>query len=330
MPILVKAASVPPQEALLPPVPEAWAHTRVTITGRNGQGEEIPLTGFGNSAWPGILIQPGATGLDMPSYALFSDEAPNLDGSIYRNARATAREIMIPVYLHGIDRRTVNSLKRDLFRALNPRWGYCVLAFTEGDGSTRTISAYYKDGMEGAEGETAGFTWARYGLQFTAMDPYFYPTRPESIRWRFGTGRPLLSRTAAFYPMKIADGVMGGDGKGLPIENPGDEEAWPVWTLEGPIKSFNLTGPDGASISASPPLDGTDLVPTGRTLTIDTRPGRKTAKDDRGVNYWPRLAANPHFWSISPGSATANISIVTGSGDATVTLKFTPRYASYI
>ncbi|MGI5196930.1 phage tail domain-containing protein [Streptomyces sp. CA-288835] len=266
----------------------------------------------------------------MPAFGLFSDESPNLDGSIYRSARAAAREIMIPVYLHGIDRQSVNQLKRKLFQALNPKRGYCLLKFTEGNNRTRQISAYYKGGMEGAEGETAGFTWARYGLNFTAMDPWFYPSRLQSVRWDFGTGEALLSTTTGFFPLHLSDGVMGGPGESLIIDNPGDIEAWPIWELHGPIKSFNLTGPTGEVVKASPPSDGSDLVPSGRVLTIDTRPGKKTVKDNTGVNYWSKLETNPQFWPVEPGDTNASVSVVTGAGKAAVVLSFYPRYASYV
>ncbi|MEU6389959.1 phage tail family protein [Streptomyces sp. NPDC046939] len=332
MPIPVGARSAAPNTlALAPPVPVAWSRTSVSITGNSGQGEEIPLTVLNGGQWPSAIMQPGATGLDMPPFGLFSDDSPNLDGSIYRSARATAREVMIPVYLYGVDRQTINALKRKFFQALNPKRGYCVLKFTEGGASVaRKLNAYYKGGMEGAEGEAAGFCWAKYGLTFTAMDPWFYADQWESTRWAFGTGDPLLSKTRAFLPLRLSNGVLGGAGESLTITNPGDIEAWPMWVLYGPIKSFSLRGPKGDRISASPIPDGTDLVPTGRTLTIDTRPGQKTVKDDQGKNYWSKLDTNPQFWSVDPGDSEAKVSVVTGSGKAAVLLTFQPKYASFV
>jgi hypothetical protein len=333
MPIPVPSRTVVvPELARIPhpPFRVPWGKTSVSVLGSNGEGEEIPLTGFSTPDWPGIILQPGATGLDMPPYALFSDDSPNLDGSIYRNARAAAREVMLPVYLNGPDRRNVNLLKRKLFQSLNPKRGYCVLKFTEGDGTTRLLKAYYKGGMEGSEStDTAGFTWVKYGLTFTAMDPWFYPEREVVTRWGFGTGSAFLSSSAAFLPLKISQGVMGA-GQGIIIDNPGDVEAWPVWTLKGPIRSFSLGGPDGELVKASPPSDGSDLVAANRVLTIDTRPGYKTVMDDLGTNYWPVLDTNPEFWSVEPGETEVNVVVVAGVGKASVTLSFYPRYASYV
>ncbi|MFE9660310.1 phage tail domain-containing protein [Streptomyces sp. NPDC005955] len=331
MPIPVRVRPAPPVVVTTrPPVPEVWGSTGVSVAGSNGHGEEISLTAFDGREWPAILLQPGATGLDMPPFALFSDDSPNLDGAIFRSSRAAAREILLPVYLHGVDRRTVNALKRMLFRALNPKRGYCVLRFTEGNGEARQLNAYYKGGMEGDEGETSGFSWARYGLTFSAMDPWFYPEHPERIRWAFGGGLPLLSPTAKFFPMRVTDGVLGGPGERLLISNPGDVDAWPVWRLYGPIKSFALTSAAGDSVKASAPPDGSDIVPAGRVLTIDTRPGRKSVKDDRGTNHWARLDTSPRFWPIDPGDTQSSVSVVTGIGKASVLLEFRPRYASFV
>ncbi|MFE5092088.1 phage tail domain-containing protein [Streptomyces sp. NPDC056638] len=267
----------------------------------------------------------------MPPFALSSDESPNLDGAIFRSARASSREIMLPVYLYGIDRQTVNNLKRKFFQALNPKRGYCLISFTEGSGRTRKIAAYYKGGMEGSEGEdNAGFTWAKYGLTFTAMDPWFYPDMDQSRKWSFGVGSPFLSTTVSFIPLNIAAGVIGNADSEVKINNPGDIEAWPVWQLQGAIKSFSLISPLGETIKASAPADGSDLVPAGRTLTIDTRPGKKTVKDNTGANYWSKLAVNPQFWPIDPGETTAKLTVVTGAGNAAVILTFSPRYASYV
>ncbi|WP_260988045.1 phage tail family protein [Streptomyces sp. CFMR 7] len=136
MPVPALAARVANPVGVYPPVPVAWHHTRVSLVGRAGLGEEIDLTGFAGKSWPGVFIQPGATGLDAPPFALFSDESPNQDGAMFRYSRAAAREIMIPVYIHGVDRKTVNALKRQFFQALNPKQGHCLIRFTE-NGVTR-------------------------------------------------------------------------------------------------------------------------------------------------------------------------------------------------
>src|SRR5690606_38389130 len=128
----------------------------------------------------GIFMMPGATGLDAPPFELHADDSPNLDGGMFRDARAVAREIMIPVYLHGIDRRTIREIKSRLVSSLNPKKGYCILKFIEGDASPRYLKCYYKSGMEGSEAQDqAGFTWKKFGIQLVAYEPYFYSRSEE-------------------------------------------------------------------------------------------------------------------------------------------------------
>ncbi|MFJ5882676.1 phage tail domain-containing protein [Kitasatospora cineracea] len=303
-----------------------WQHTYVSITGSNGEGEEIPLTGYSGIRWPAILIQPGATGLDVPPYELHSDDSPNLDGGMYRGTRATQREIMIPVYIYGIDRKSLLDQKRELARALNPKNGYCVLKFVESDGQARYLRAYYKGGMEGNEAaDQSGFRWIKYVLLMTAFDPWFYSDEMQVAKWSFGKGVPFLAST--FFPLTLSEGFE--SAVTLPIYNPGDVEAWPVWEITGPVKSFRITSPSGQSFGIPAPASGLEVIAAGRTLTVDTRPGVKSVKDDLGVNYYPDLAANPKLWNLPAGNSSASIDVVAGSGQASVRLSFRPRYDSY-
>ncbi|MEU0952790.1 phage tail family protein [Streptomyces niveus] len=311
-----------------PPQPVYWGRTYVSITGKNGEGPEIPLTDFTNSLWPGIVMMPGATGLDAPPFELHADDSPNLDGGIFRDARAVAREIMIPVFLYGIDRPTIKKMKSNLINSLNPKKGFCVLKFIEGDNVPRYLRCYYKGGMEGSEGEDqAGFRWIKYGLQFTAYEPYFYSDDVQVAQWTFGSVEPFFSSSLALYPFRLNSGHLEGDT--VEIHNPGDAESWPQWQLEGPIKAFEFIGPEGQSFGVEGPVDGSDVIEAGRTLIVDTRPGFKTVRDNTGVNYWPRLSPQPVLWPIPDGDSTATVSITPGAPSARVVLTFQPRYEGY-
>jgi hypothetical protein len=305
-----------------------WGRTYVSITGKNGEGEEIPLTDFAKSQWPGIVLMPGATGLDAPPFELHADDSPNLDGGIFRDARAVAREIMIPVFLYGIDRQTIKQMKSKLRSHLNPKKGYCVLKFLEGDGIPRYLRCYYKGGMEGSESEDqAGFTWTKYGLQFTAYEPYFYSNDVQVAQWEFGDTQAFLDVSKALFPLRLNAGRLADDK--VTVFNPGDVEAWPRWELSGPIKAFNFVGPQGSSFGVDPAVDGSDVVPSGRTLTVDSRPGFKTVRDDLGTSYWPRLKSQPELWSLPDGKSECTVSITPGAPSARVRLTFQPRYEGY-
>ncbi|WP_340376606.1 phage tail domain-containing protein [Streptomyces sp. SS7] len=308
------------------PVPEDWQNTYVSIRGNNGQGEEIPLTGFLTAAWPAIMLQAGATGLDLPPFELHSDDSPNLDGSMFRGARAAARQILLPVFVYGIDRKTLRSFKRRLANALNPKSGYCVLTFIESSGIARRIQCYYAGGMEGNESaDSSGFRWISYGIQLVCTDPWFYGDTEIGANWSFGSAQPFLG--SHFFPLTLGKGTPSNGT--LTITNTGDIEAWPVWTITGPIKSFEFTGPDGTSWGIPAQAGGADVLQAGRTLTVDCRPGYKTLLDDQGTNYFPLMSSGPSLWSVPPGTSTGQAELVSGSGTPTVKMTLFPRYATY-
>ncbi|MDX3206069.1 phage tail domain-containing protein [Streptomyces scabiei] len=311
-----------------PPDRVVWQRTFVSITGNNGEGEEIPLTGFSGGAWPSIFMLPGATGLDSPPMELHSDDSPNLDGGMFRGARATQREIMLPVFIHGIDRRSVLKLKRQLINALNPKRGYCVLKFVESNGDPRYLYCYYKSGVEGSEAtDQAGFTWAKYGIQLTAFDPWFYSDEVTVASWKFEAAKPFFNNGGTFLPPSLSEGLP--SETIVSVTNPGDIEAWPTWEITGPVKQLTLTNVFGESFQIGPLGTGADVIPTGRTLIVDSRPGYKTLKDDLGTNYYPLLAPNPVLWNIPPGDSLIDVDLVAGSGPASISISFNPRYESY-
>jgi hypothetical protein len=329
MPIPAVKATLDPQQPDSRPMPPQrvhWQHTYVSITGSDGQGEEIPLSGITGTDWPVVFLLAGATGLDMPPMELHADASPNLDGSIYRGARAAQRDIMLPVFIWGVDRKSLLDTKRSLISALNPKNGACVLKFVESDGQPRYLRAYYKAGMEGDESaDNAGFRWMKLGLQLTAFDLWFYADTLHVAQWRFGEADPFL--TPAFLPFALSEGLP--STTQLPVVNPGDIEAWPVWQITGPVLSLRFTGPDGAAFALGPSSSGGAVIPADRVLTVDTRPGYKTLTDDEGMNYYPLLAAGPQLWSVPPGTSMTTLTVVIGSGQASVRMTLTPRYESY-
>ncbi|WP_405020325.1 phage tail family protein [Kitasatospora sp. NBC_00070] len=122
----------------------------------------------------------------------------------------------------------------------------------------------------------------KYGIKLVAYDPWFNPDEVRSHSWGFGRGFPFLR--SPFLPLSLSEGIE--SVTDLPVDNGGDVEAWPVWKIAGPVKSFSIgtvpTSEGGAiqsfGIAALP--SEAPVIEAGRTLTIDTRPGHKSAKDD--------------------------------------------------
>ncbi|MCD9140867.1 phage tail family protein [Streptomyces albireticuli] len=141
-------------------------------------------------------------------------------------------------------------------------------------------------------------------------------------------GEGLLKKDKALFPLRLSRGALAD--RAVPVINPGEIEAWPVWEIRAPVRGFQFSSPDGQAFGITAPADGSDAVAAGRVLTVDTRPGRKTLTDNTGRNYWPLLDKSPSLWPVEEGKTTVGIRITAGSnGPASLKLTLRPRYETY-
>jgi hypothetical protein len=149
--------------------------------------------------------------------------------------------------------------------------------------------------------------------ELVADDPWWY-----SVNAR--TSDPLRGgyRDAPFFgpeekgpPFYIAD-----DTDFVTVGNHGEVPAWPVWTFHGPMTGFQVAV-RGQKIA------GTRTLAEGETLTVDTRPRRKSAVLSTGEVVTRSLTAR-RYTQIDPG-ASIPVEVVLfgseqGTGYATVTV----------
>jgi hypothetical protein len=107
------------------------------------------------------------------------------------------------------------------------------------------------------------------------------------------------------------------------IVNPGDVEAWPVWTLTGPLTRLHAWNETlGSRFALSFPLS------EQQTITITTRPSTVRGPGDANLSKhidWFNPAGT-ELWPLADGTNTVGLE-VDGAGPTTsVRLEFTPRY----
>jgi hypothetical protein len=271
----------------------------------------------------GFDVQVGVAGLDSPTWTHHLDESPAVDGAFWRGSRADSRRIIFRVFVHGGSRSEALERRRALIRAFSPHRGMGTLVVAEPDGTYRSIDGYKSAGMEGdLSPEEAGGTWAKYTVELTCPQPYFYgPARQLS----FGNDAqpaflPLL------LPFRLPTARLIGDASAL---NDGDVPAWPQWTAHGPLTRVYLR--NRRMFDAGLPGHTLDLTVTrtaGQSVTIDTRPGRKTIVDDGGVNRWSGLADGSALWPLLEGDNDITITL-DGAGSGTrADLTYEPRHLS--
>ncbi|WP_411095994.1 phage distal tail protein [Streptomyces sp. 020-2-3H-GM] len=309
MPILV-ASSTPPQEQ----PPWEWPPRLI----------EMPLVSFTDPAgvttlltdWEhGWVVQPGAKGLDMPSYALAKDESPGIDGYEVRQVRAEGKTITIPVAFWANDSRVAyKARRRALIRSLNPKRGQGTLTLTEPDGAQRSIGVLYQDGMEGDESlDTAGARWCITALVFAVPSPYW--TGGEvATSWRTDPGGDFFP----FLPLTVGDSQVLGS---VTVDNDGDDDAFPVWTITGPATSITLTNATtGETLALTRTITGTD------TIVIDTRERQQTALLNGATNLWPNLSDASSLWALETGVNELTLTVAGSTSATSVRMTYQPRY----
>lgn len=228
------------------------------------------------------------------------EETPNRigSGSVLTELRADARTVMIPLSITG-DTRTV---LRDASRLLNPTLGDGRLVSQVDAEDERELVCRYVGGLQWAED-------MRYGMKqvasFRAFDPFWQDTEDANFAYARNNIEPWLP----FPPVQaVADDFFAEDN----LNNSGDVEAWPVWTITGPTTEVTLT-----NLTTGRALKIVVALTEVETLIVDTRPSSKTVVDQSGANRFATLDSEvDDLFPFAPGTNALNIA-VTGGDDAT-------------
>jgi hypothetical protein len=317
MPILVPSVYVPPEEQHGPPWP-TLINQMPQVSFTDPRGVTTNLSDWEN----GWLLQPGAKGLDMPGYQFSTDESPGIDGYALRDVRAQGKEIILPLAFWANDSRQAYQARRRAFiNSLNPKRGVGTLTLTQPDGDSRSIGAYYTGGLEGDESlDAAGERWCINAITLGSL--------PVLDRRR---GHPQLEGQQQHHllpglPLTVGASQVLGE---VIVTNPGDDVAYPVWTIKGPATAISLTNTHTDPISGDTIVQELALTRTitgADTIVIDTRERRQTALLNGVTNLWPDLSDDSVMWPLEEGDNALNL-VVDGSTSATsVSMTYQPRY----
>lgn len=302
---------IPALLPVAPPIPASTAdRPNISITG--GDGVFWDLTNLDAR----VLLMPGHTGFDAPPTTAFVDGTPGLPGAAWQGSHDDARTISIPVYLEGSTRSEAVALRRALVSSVHHTRGLATVCVAEPDGYRRYLQCVYTGGAEGAEGtDNAGLAWCVYTLLFAAYDnPYWFGDVVTPTPW-------TVASPQAFFPLKPAvftlssSQVLGG----TLIDNTGDVDAYPVWTLKGPATSLTLTlGSETVVVNST--------LSAGQTLIIDTDPRSQTITDGTGANRWADVASGFDLWALPPGVNAVTVTVGGGGAATQLSVAYQPRY----
>ena len=305
MSVIVYAAPyVPP-----PPPASPWEYTRHTLTGADGVVWDVtdPRSGV-------FLTTDGVRGMGKPDWILHHTVSPVIHGARYHGAVAPQREVMLPLFLyHDGSSAGWTERYRAFMRNMQPDLPVLWTVIHPGSGESRSLTMrFVDDGGDIETQDSRGRGWKRLNLNFVADERPFWEGATVVREWHQSEQVDFFDPLGS-PPFHLSQSLTLG---GATVTNLGDEPAWPVWDLYGPMTSATV-GVDGRFIDA--PI----VLAAGESLRINTRPGSKSAYDGTGARRTPELGRRE--WAVIPAGDSVPLSI-TMDGTGTVRVSFTPAY----
>jgi hypothetical protein len=226
-------------------------------------GVVYPLTDTTSGVW---LNDAGVEGLGTPQMVEFTSESSAIDGQRLTGFRARAREVFWPVVIDATA-ASWQALQSAFWAAL-PFGRNGVWRVTAPDGSVRALTARFvsEDGpVYGADPSRTGVEVR--GVNLVADDPFW---RGPQVLQTFQTAQnaqPFFNATGTH----VLNLMSSSTSATATVSNPGEVDAWPLWTVTGPATSFTI-GVGSTVISATMPL----LV--GESVQVNTDPTVQVAR----------------------------------------------------
>lgn len=274
-----------------------------SVLGSNG--DTIAIDGSA-----GYYLTTGLRGLGIPATDVRIDNSAS-DGGVWRSSRRAVRELDMPVVVLGLNRADVESKLRRLSNALSDRYGIPKLLAEYTDGSAYELEIHYTGGAETSFGEDAGSTFCRWVLSVQAPDPFW--TSRTATQFTLSYQSAVRGLLPNLQQLQVSPSQLSGS---FTIDNPGDVEAYPVWTLEGAATELSVTR-NGVGFTLTETLVSTDR------RVIDTR--NATVVSQSGANKYAKLAAAPKLFPLPPGLSTVNIQVSGADSSTKLSGYFLPR-----
>lgn len=257
-----------------------------------------------------VYLTKGFTGIGLPSTEVKLTASAG-DGSTWRSTRRGIRELDLPLVVTGSDRGDVEARLRRLAAAMSDRYGTPKLLALYSDNSSYEIEVHYTGGGETQFGSDAGAMFANWNITMQAPDPFW--TSQQATTFSVSASGGVKGLLPELDRMLVNSSQVLGT---FTVDNPGDVDAFPVWTLEGTSTGTTITL-NGIGFSY------TETLGTSGKVVINTKTA--TVANAAGTNKYAYLSNAPKLFSLPPGASSVSV-VVTGS-DATTKISgyFNPR-----
>jgi len=320
MPLPV-GAPVPPQQVggpdgILTDLPKAWWI--------DPKGGAWPLMDTTVGWW---TIDAGVKGMDsVAPVVLTTDNVPR-GGTQMRWIQPDARTITWPLRVEGCTHDEFKKNWRNLATAFTStrRLGPGQLLVSRPDGSARQIDCYYQEGFEEAGIALGGRLFEHPVLTLYCPDPYWrdlYPTEIERHYLGAGPAIPYQGNGTVGFPFVSSSLVLGES----IVDNPGDVETWPEWTITGPAAGITCTNnTTGVTWTMDPSAVLGRNLNAGEVITITGNPplitGPTGAAWQTAIDW-----TTSDLWWLEPGFNTVDLSVTSPGTGTSIVMSFYARY----
>lgn len=165
------------------------------------------------------------------------------------------------------------------------------------------------------------FGLANVTVQLVASDPAIYANALSNAQLE-----PYVSAAGLSYSVSYDKNYgSGGSGGGVQVENAGDWETWPIFTVNGP-SSGTLTNPVIENVTTGKEIaltaNGGVSIVSGQQLVIETHPNSRRVAFSTGAGRYGRLSAASEFFPLLPGTNELRFRASGTTTDATVDVSF--------
>jgi hypothetical protein len=263
-----------------------------------------------DSAW---FTSFGVAGWAARPYEFVTDPLPR-GGESVRFIRAQAARLTWPMHIWGSTHVEFVQRYRELRRAIMMtvhRRLPGTLRVARGDGTAREIDCYYEEGFAGEPGEH--WLFANPVLTLYCPDGYWRDVEPVTVEHSYsGVIVPYLDP----FPTVSSSQVLGI----TTVNNAGEVDAWPEWTITGPMTSLNAT-----NHTTGQEFTLTYTLTAGQQITITSL--RPTVRGPGDINLigsldWPAS----YLWPLSAGVNDVEFDVAGAAAGSAIALTFYPRY----
>lgn len=280
------------------------------------QASSVQWVGVDGSVWDlvsgaegVVLLFDGVEGLHSPVLTKYSSESRAVPGVRARGWRATSREVFWPVLVYGDSSEAWRDTYARFFNSIRPDVeGVWRVGFGGAKRELRLTGTYDDSHRFVTDPHKGG--WAQFGVTLEAAQPYWTGEPVQRGPWTASAPVDFINGTAPPFNIGMSTAVGSAT-----IPNPGDVDAYPVWTVTGPLTGIELGV--GTRVINVP-----FAVDAGEVLVIDTDPRNLTATLD-GVD----VTADLGFQSFAPIPTGAEVSLhVEATGTGSIRAALTPLY----